>query len=216
MKFGDGEKVLRVGNTVCLNSGAGEVKKANDLVSGIVVDPIITGEHAAPPQTTVPVSWSKGLQSKKGIDIKDLASLIPDKNPELKALVKKLGLKGFIALILLIIFCSYFYQSLCLQLIAQKTGAKSAWLAWIPVANIFLMFNIAAVSYWWMVIMIVVLFIPLIGIVGFIGFSFFLYYKIILALHKPGWLAVLLIIPVVNLVMIGYLAFSKPLVVTTS
>ena len=38
---------------------------------------------------------------------------------------------------------AYLYMSLALQTIATKTNTANTWLAWIPIANLFLMLGIA-------------------------------------------------------------------------
>lgn len=102
---------------------------------------------------------------------------------------------------LIFIVIVYVYFSLCLYLIARKTQTGHAWLAWIPVANIFLMCSIGKIRFWWLLLLLV----PPVNIV----IMFFMWYKIIRARGKPAWLTALLIVPLVNYVVMGYLAFSK-------
>ena len=49
----------------------------------------------------------------------------------------------------------YIYVALALQTIANKTGTLNAWLAWIPIANIILMLNIARKPLWWFVLCLI-------------------------------------------------------------
>lgn len=109
-------------------------------------------------------------------------------------------------IILFLIISIYIYSSICLQFIAKKTNQSPAWLAWIPVANLFLMCKIAKISYWWL-LLILGAFIPYLGIVCGMFFTGFIWYKIALARNRPGWIGVLAIIPLVNLFIMGYLAF---------
>ncbi len=114
-----------------------------------------------------------------------------------------------VALFMVVIFILfYIYSVLCFQFIAQKTNNGPVWLAWIPIANLFLMCKIASIRYWWL-LLILLSFIPLIGLLINIGFFGFVWYKIALARNKPGWLGILAIIPVANLFIMGYLAFSN-------
>ena len=122
-----------------------------------------------------------------------------------KAMATFAGLMVFVLFIGLII---YIYCSICLQFIAKKTNSEPAWLAWIPIANYFLMCKIAKVSYWWLLILLGA-FIPYVGAISITAFMIFLWYKIAISVNKPGWMGVLTIIPLVNLVIMGYLAFSK-------
>ena len=110
--------------------------------------------------------------------------------------------------ILLFLGLVYLYFSFCLQLIAKLTNQEPAWLAWIPIANFFLMCKIASLSYLWLLV-IPIFFVPFVGPFINLGFFGFLYYRIALARKKPGWIGILAIIPLVNLVIVGYLAFSE-------
>jgi hypothetical protein len=94
----------------------------------------------------------------------------------------------------------YIYFSLALQTIAKKTNTENAWLAWIPIANIILMLNIAKKPTWW----IILFFIPLVGIV----FGIIVFMAIAEARNKPSWWGILMIVPIVNLIVPGYLAWS--------
>src|SRR5690348_4514938 len=59
---------------------------------------------------------------------------------------------GVVLFVLVFIAAGYIYVSLALQTIANKTGnTQNSWLAWIPIANIFLMLSIAKKPMWWFV-----------------------------------------------------------------
>ncbi|MGD0352078.1 MAG: hypothetical protein ABSB38_01050 [Dehalococcoidia bacterium] len=45
----------------------------------------------------------------------------------------------------------YVWSALCLYIIAKKTGTPNPWLAWIPIANIYLMCKVAGKPGWWIV-----------------------------------------------------------------
>ncbi|MFH0791167.1 MAG: hypothetical protein V2A64_06000 [Candidatus Omnitrophota bacterium] len=113
----------------------------------------------------------------------------------------------FASIILLLLIPIYIYSSICLQFIAKKTNRPPVWLAWIPIANLFLMCKIAGISYWWL-LLILGSFIPVLGFVCAMGLTGFLWYKIAIARNKPGWIGVLAIVPLVNFFIMGYLAFS--------
>ncbi|MBM3249417.1 MAG: hypothetical protein FJZ09_01025 [Candidatus Omnitrophica bacterium] len=116
----------------------------------------------------------------------------------------------FIAMVLI-----YLYSSLCLHLIAVKTNTGPAWMAWIPIANIFLMCKIAQANYLYaagFVAAVLLSFIPLVGVIfnfAILGLSIYLWYRISLRRNKPAWVGVLIGIPFVGLVFMGYLAFSE-------
>jgi Family of unknown function (DUF5684) len=95
---------------------------------------------------------------------------------------------------------AYIYMALALQTIANKTGTINAWLAWIPIANLILMLNVAKKPMWW----IILLLIPVVGlVVGVI-----VWMAIAEARHKPSWWGIMLIVPLVNFVVPGYLAWA--------
>lgn len=117
-----------------------------------------------------------------------------------------------LGIILIVFVILYIYSAICLQAIAKKTGAENSWMAWIPVANLFLMCNIGCVRYIWLLLLLAG-FVPLIGsllgpICDLLLFGF-IWYKIALARGKEGWIGAITIIPVVGLFTMGYLAFSK-------
>ena len=95
----------------------------------------------------------------------------------------------------------YIYMAVCLQTIAKKTNTENPWLAWIPIANIFLAANIAKKPMWWAILCLI----PVVNIVAGIVLAI----GIAEARGKESWMGILMIIPGVNLVVLGYLAFSK-------
>lgn len=104
--------------------------------------------------------------------------------------------------------CLYAYTSFCTYVIANKMGADYAWLAWVPIANLFLLVRMADLSLLWLLILFAPL-IPFIGQIAVVVFFGFVWYRIATFMDKPGWLGILCIIPLVNLIIIGYLAFSR-------
>ena len=114
---------------------------------------------------------------------------------------------GFLAVYFVLVIAFYIYMSLCLQMIAKKTNHSRSWLAWIPIANLFLMCKVAGLRYWWMLGILFAV-IPFLGALLVLAWSGYIWYKIAVARHKPGWVGILVIIPLVNLVIMGYLAFT--------
>ncbi len=109
--------------------------------------------------------------------------------------------KSFGPLSIALTIVAYIYFALCLQTIANKTNTENAWLAWIPIANIYLMTQIAGRPGWWLLLM----FIPLVNIV----IAIILWMGIAKARNKPEWLGITVILPFINLIVVGYLAFSE-------
>ncbi len=107
---------------------------------------------------------------------------------------------------LLIIIAAYVYTALALMTIAKKTKTKNAWLAWIPIANIYLMTQIAKLPAWLTLIVLLPI-IPYIGGIALIAASVYLWWKIAEVRNYPGWIALLMLIPLVNFIIIGIIAW---------
>lgn len=115
------------------------------------------------------------------------------------ALTAGLGM-GIIFIALLFGLAGYVYVSLALQTIATKTNTANAWLAWIPIANIFLMLSIAKKPMWWFLLFLV----PLLNVIMLI----IVWMAVAEARGKPSWWGILTVVPVANLVVPGVLAWS--------
>ena len=95
----------------------------------------------------------------------------------------------------------YIWLAWCLQKIAKKTNTNDAWLAWIPIANIYLLCKIVGRSGWWTL----AFFVPILNLVVAVIWWWIVAEK----LNKPGWLGLLILVPGVNLAVPGILAFSN-------
>ena len=98
------------------------------------------------------------------------------------------------------IVAMYVYMSLALQTIADKTNTANSWLAWIPIANLFLMLSVAKKPMWWFILFLV----PLANIV----IAIMVWMAVAEARGKPNWWGILMIVPVANFVVPGYLAWA--------
>ena len=107
---------------------------------------------------------------------------------------------GTFVFFLLVVAAVYVYTALAVQTIAEKTNTENPWLAWIPIANIILLLNIAKKPIWWIVLCVI----PLVNIIIFI----MVWMAVAEARGKPGWVGVLLIVPVLGALMPGYLAWA--------
>jgi hypothetical protein len=116
-----------------------------------------------------------------------------------KALPILLG-AGVVTFLLIFALLSDVYHALALQTIANKTSTENGWLAWIPIANVILMLNIARKPVWW----IVLFFVPIANLV----IAILVLMGIAEARNKPNWWGILWIVPVVGIVVPGYLAWS--------
>ena len=107
---------------------------------------------------------------------------------------------GVLTAFLVIGAAVYVYMALALQTIARKTNTKNDWLAWIPIANIILLLEIARKPLWWLLLLVIPLVNVVISIVVWVGVAE--------ARGKPSWWGLLMIVPGVNLIVPGYLAWG--------
>lgn len=114
---------------------------------------------------------------------------------------------GFMLVFAFIGIAVYVYNAVALMTIAKKTKAKNSWLAWIPIANIYLMTQIGKVSGLF-TLGVLAAFIPVIGGLIVLALSVFLWWKIAEARKLPGWIALLMLIPLVNLAIMGVIAWK--------
>ena len=137
-------------------------------------------------------------------------------NPEIKQALGVLGVGGLIALgialiflILIILLALYVYMAFAWMTIARKLGYKNSWLAWIPIANFFLLPILAKKHWAWGFILLI----PIVNII----FIVFWLWKIYERRNYSGWLSLVIIahfIPVIsaialiaNLVIFGMVAW---------
>jgi len=107
----------------------------------------------------------------------------------------------FFIIYFVIIIGSYVYMAMATQAIAKKTKTKDDWLAWIPIANMVLLLNVAKKSTWWLILF----FLPMANVV----FMVIVWMEIAKACNKPDWWGILMLVPLANFVVPGYLAWSK-------
>ena len=107
---------------------------------------------------------------------------------------------GILIIAVLIGLAAYVYIALAVQTIAEKTNTENPWLAWIPIANLILLLNIAKKPIWWIVLFLI----PLVNIIIII----MIWMGVAEARNKPSWWGVLMIVPLVSLIVPGYLAWA--------
>ena len=141
-----------------------------------------------------------------------------------------------VTVLLLAAVSFYVYSAMALMTIARKTDTPKSWLAWIPLANLYLMTCISRISGWWSAALVIsAAFLPvgplIFGVVtlapvvdsiatflmftvwmvlpylAFLQIWVFLWWKIAEARSKPGWHSLLMLIPAVNLVVLGFFAW---------
>jgi len=139
----------------------------------------------------------------------------PKSKVELEKLQKRLSILFqenitlVIAIVLLIAILPYIYYAVTLQMIASKTGTENAWLAWIPIAQVYLECKIAGKPGWWLLLRLLPVLIPFAGLIITSIVTIIVWMGISEARRKSTWLGILSIVPLLNLFLFGYLAFSK-------
>jgi len=106
----------------------------------------------------------------------------------------------FLLFTLAMAMACYVYFALAVQTIADKTATPNSWLAWIPIANAFLMLSIAKKPLWWFLLFLI----PLVNIV----MAVIVWMAIAEARQKPNWWGILTIVPLAGLIVPGYLAWA--------
>ena len=110
---------------------------------------------------------------------------------------------GIVAVLVALVFALaiYIFFCFCCKRFGEKCGKDPGVLIWIPIVNLIPLLEIAGMPVW----MIILFFIPLVGLV--VGIM--MWAKICVARGKSGWLVLLMLVPIANLIFIPYLAFSE-------
>jgi hypothetical protein len=106
----------------------------------------------------------------------------------------------------------WIYQSFAYMAIAKKNKQKSPGLAWIPFVGPNIVAYKGSKMHWWPWLLLIGFFMPFVSGISALVFTAMMVvwnWKIFEALKKPGWWAILLIVPIVNYVIMGIVAWSK-------
>jgi hypothetical protein len=127
-------------------------------------------------------------------------------------------LAGFFVLFIFIFVLSiglYIYTSFAFMAIGKKAGVKHPGLAWIPQIGPLLVAFMASKNHWWPWLLFIGVVIPLVNFIAMVVFLVFAtiwQWKMMEAVNKPGWWAILVFIPFVGglvyLILIGIAAWS--------
>jgi len=108
---------------------------------------------------------------------------------------------GFWILFASFFFIFYVLAFLPLFLIAKKISMNHCILAWIPIANIYLLCKMAGKSGWWMFLLLI----PFLNII----IISVIWMNIAEACDRPSWIGIFILVPVASFFLPWYLAFSK-------
>lgn len=116
---------------------------------------------------------------------------------------------GMLIFMLGILFVLYLYMGFAMMTIAKKVGEPNGWLAFIPIANLYLFVKLAGLPGAYALIFLVAI-IPVLGGLAVMVFYIYLWVKIAERRGFPNWYGVLIIVPLVNLILPGYIAWGNP------
>lgn len=101
---------------------------------------------------------------------------------------------------------NYVLISVCLFIIAHKSGHPWKWLALVPVVNLWLMCDMADVPLYYIFLFLL----PY----GNLILTAWLWMRISEYTNKPQWLGLLMIVPLVNVAVALYMAFYEPPIIS--
>jgi hypothetical protein len=107
-------------------------------------------------------------------------------------------LGGLVMLVFMVVV--YLAVTFPLYTIAQKMNEENAWMAFVPIAQAFLVISMAGREWWWFILLLI----PLINIVV----AIILWMAIAENLGQPSWMGILMIVPLLNLGLLYYWAFG--------
>ncbi|MEK6800391.1 MAG: hypothetical protein AABY10_02315 [Nanoarchaeota archaeon] len=149
--------------------------------------------------------------------VNELSSLVVD--PKWSSVLAGASIASILLLFIfmfLIVIGIYIYISLAYSKIAKKAKFKSPGLAWIPFVGPSLIACKIAKMHWWPILLAIGLFIPYLSLGFAIALSIFSviwHWHVFEYFKKPGWIAILFLIPFVGslimLIMIGIIAWEK-------
>jgi len=116
-------------------------------------------------------------------------------------------------------FTAYIYISLCIMGIAHQTETKHRWMAWVPGFQCYLIFNIAGISFWYILLPTVLFYLllsisPITGVVIIFPYMIiftYLYYRLWSQIagkcgESAFIMGLLMLIPGINGITLGYIA----------
>ncbi len=187
------------------------------------------GRPAVPPKAAVP---GGGMQGMPGMPNAPGIPGMPPNMPNipgmpLETLTGLMTGMGILGTILPIVF--YLFSSFMLFLIARKTNTNLPWLAFIPIANLILMINIAGKSLKWILLFLVPILAPVLGFAAPMdptgGILLGGLILVLILIPLVAWLfislgiarargksavwGVLLFLPCTNLIALAYLGLSE-------
>jgi len=115
----------------------------------------------------------------------------------------------------------YIYMALALYAVAKKTNTPNAWMAWVPIANIVLTWQVSKTPVWALIVVLCLVLgaIPILGTIIAMASAaamIFMWWKICERLGYPTWWSIMQLIFPVWIVMVGIIAWGKKGSTTTT
>ncbi len=154
----------------------------------------ITTTNTIPAKAPEPVPADPGRVPARSIPSNAPRTTAPNNS------VVAAAIAAFFSMFLFALVLGYLYFSLCLFLIARKLNVPAAWVAWIPIAQLWTFLAAAGKPGWWALLFLV----PIVNIV----IPIYLWMCLVENLGREKWLGLLMLVPLVNVVYLGMLAFS--------
>lgn len=122
-------------------------------------------------------------------------------------------LLAFLIVFLIFALIIYVYLGFAFTAIGKRARLSAPGLAWIPFVGPAITAFRTSKMHWWPWLLIIGMFIPWVGFLFSITFAVFAViwqWKMFEAIERPGWWALLCLIPIVNLVLYGIAAWGNP------
>ncbi len=100
---------------------------------------------------------------------------------------------------LLLYLVFYIVETVPVYVIAKRCGHEYAWLAFVPLANLWLLCDMADLEMWFLIVWLV----PYVNIL----FLAWIWWRIAENTNKPGYIGLLMVVPLLNLLVGYYIAF---------
>ena len=116
---------------------------------------------------------------------------------------------AFIMLFLVLGIAIYIFTAFCLMKIANRKNVPNAWLAFVPIAQLWVVLKVANLHWAWMFILLIGI-VPMIGqLLGLIG-MIYIAYKFLEGIKQPWWwLLIMFLVPLFGYpIALGYFAFG--------
>lgn len=146
--------------------------------------------------------WDSLMNDAETVDEYVATDTLSDEEAAAVAMLSALFGGAMLIVMIVMMIASYIYTSLTLMVTAKKLNVENSWLAWVPIANLYIANKSAGLSAWMMLLMIV----PFVNI----GYSVYLYMMMAQRRGFASWIGILILVPFVGVIIPGYIAWAEP------